>query len=99
MKKILIPAIIQNSTTREVLMLGYMDSAALTRTKQTGWVWFWSRSKKRLWKKGETSGNVLRVTSIDRDCDNDTLLINVDPTGPTCHTGAVSCFIKKEAMV
>lgn len=98
MKKTLIPAIIQNDQTREVLMLGYMDREALRRSKKTGWVWFWSRSRKKLWKKGETSGNYLRIKQIYRDCDNDTILIRVDPLGPTCHTGATSCFSEKEAI-
>ncbi len=96
MNNILIPAVIQNDQTKEVLMMGYMNDESLARTKQTGWVWFWSRSKNRLWKKGETSGNALRVKCIFRDCDDDALLILVDPLGPTCHTGDISCFTKKE---
>lgn len=77
-------------------MLGYMDRDALARTKKTGWVWFWSRTRKKLWKKGETSGNMLRVKKIYRDCDNDTLLVRVEPLGPTCHTGSTSCFVRTE---
>lgn len=92
MKK-LIPAIIQNEKTNQVLMLGYMDEEALGLTIKTGWVWFWSRSRKKLWKKGETSGNVLKVIKILDDCDTDALLIQVTPFGPTCHTGSISCFI------
>lgn len=99
MKRRLTPAIIQNERTLEVLMLGYMDTEALLLTKKTGWVWFWSRSKQRLWKKGETSGNTLRVTSILRDCDSDALLVLAKPTGPTCHTGTISCFTNPEETV
>lgn len=99
MKQLLTPAIIQNAQTNEVLMLGYMSSESLTRTKKTGWVWFWSRSRKKLWKKGETSGNMLKVKEIVLDCDRDTFLIKVDPLGPTCHTGTVSCFTKKENTI
>ncbi len=92
--KQLTPAIIQDGKTGTVLMLGYMNDEALAKTKQTGVVWFWSRSKKRLWQKGETSGNTLSVVAIQADCDNDTLLISVNPAGPTCHTGSESCFSK-----
>lgn len=88
----LIPVIIQNNTTLQVLMLGYMNEAALHKTKQEGIVTFYSRSKKRLWTKGETSGNLLKVNSIIQDCDQDTLLILATPTGPICHTGTQSCF-------
>lgn len=98
MKTTLIPAVIQNNKTGEVLMVGYMNEEALTKTKQTGWVWFWSRSKNRLWKKGETSGNTLRVSSISKDCDDDAYLIRVDPKGATCHTGSVSCFYRREGL-
>jgi phosphoribosyl-ATP pyrophosphohydrolase/phosphoribosyl-AMP cyclohydrolase len=87
-----VPTIIQDVSSGIVLMLGYMDKAALTKTEDTGFVWFFSRTKKRLWKKGEVSGNVLRVQSMELDCDNDTLLVSVIPAGPTCHTGDVSCF-------
>lgn len=88
----LIPTIIQEQNSREVLMLGYMNTESLRRTKDTGFVWFWSRSRKRLWKKGEQSKNTLLVRSITIDCDRDTILIQVIPSGPTCHTGNKSCF-------
>lgn len=88
----LIPVIIQNYLTSQVLMLGYMNEEAYAKTLETGEVWFYSRSKQRLWKKGETSGNVLRVVSLSIDCDSDTILIQAEPAGPTCHTGLVSCF-------
>lgn len=88
----LIPAIIQDASTGEVLMLAYMNHEALERTLTTGETHFWSRSRKELWHKGATSGNVQRVTSIMLDCDQDTLLIKVRPAGPACHTGAISCF-------
>ena len=88
----LIPAIIQNSSTGLVLMLGYMNQEALKKTLQTGFVWFYSRTKKRLWMKGEVSKNTLTVINIKPDCDNDTLLIKVLPQGPTCHTGDTTCF-------
>lgn len=98
MKSTLIPAVIQNDTTGTVLMLGYMNEAALRKTKRTGWVWFWSRSQKKLWKKGETSGNLLRVKCIYGDCDADAFLVRVIPLGPTCHTGQESCFFRKEGQ-
>ncbi|HEX2172435.1 MAG TPA: bifunctional phosphoribosyl-AMP cyclohydrolase/phosphoribosyl-ATP diphosphatase HisIE [Dehalococcoidia bacterium] len=88
----LVPAIIQHHKTGRVLMLGYMNAESLRRTRETGLVWFYSRSRRRLWQKGETSGNVLRVRSIAADCDRDTLLIHVEPAGPVCHTGAADCF-------
>jgi len=88
----LIPAIIQDASTGEVLMLAYMNREALERTLTTGETHFWSRSRRELWHKGATSGNVQRVTSIMLDCDQDTLLIKVQPAGPACHTGAISCF-------
>ena len=88
----LIPAIIQDVENNEVLMLGYMNSAAFEKTKESGLVCFYSRSKGRLWTKGETSGNFLEVKNILVDCDNDTLLIKVEPKGPVCHTGADTCF-------
>lgn len=96
MKTVLIPAVIQNDRTGQVLMVGYMNDEALIKTKHTGRVWFWSRSKKRLWEKGETSGNYLRVKRIYRDCDCDAYLIRVDPVGPTCHSGNISCFYRTE---
>jgi phosphoribosyl-AMP cyclohydrolase / phosphoribosyl-ATP pyrophosphohydrolase len=88
----LIPVIIQDATTNNVLMLGYMNSDAFEKTKQENRVTFFSRSKQRLWIKGETSGNFLTVVSIQIDCDSDTLLIKVNPVGPTCHTGTTTCF-------
>ncbi|MCD8739448.1 bifunctional phosphoribosyl-AMP cyclohydrolase/phosphoribosyl-ATP diphosphatase HisIE [Mucilaginibacter roseus] len=88
----LVPVIIQDEQTLEVLMLGYMDKEAYDKTVQENVVTFFSRSKNRLWKKGETSGNYLHVKNIDIDCDNDTLLIKVKADGPTCHTGSRSCF-------
>ena len=88
----LVPVIIQNSNTFQVLMLGYMNEEAFLTTKKTKKVVFYSRSKKRLWKKGETSGNELLVKNILTDCDSDTILIFVLPKGPTCHKGNISCF-------
>lgn len=88
----LVPAVIQDNTTGQVLMLGYMNQEALQKTRQEGLVTFFSRTKNRLWTKGETSHNTLEVISIAEDCDNDSLLIKVKPNGPTCHTGATSCF-------
>ncbi len=87
-----VPAVIQSIVDGKVLMLGYMDKDALKRTLRTKKVWFYSRTKKRLWMKGESSGNILKFVSIDLDCDGDTLLVQVVPKGPTCHLGAVSCF-------
>jgi len=88
----LIPVIIQDETTLQVLMLGYMNNAAYDKTLKEGKVTFFSRSKNRLWTKGETSGNFLWVKDVKLDCDNDTLLITVKAIGPTCHTGSTSCF-------
>ena len=88
----LVPVIIQDWSTNRVLMLGYMNEEALKKTKSEGKVTFYSRSKERLWTKGETSGNFLEVKEIIADCDNDTLLIKAEPQGPTCHTGADTCF-------
>lgn len=88
----LLPVIVQNYKTGKVLMLGYMNEEAYNNTLKTGKVNFYSRSRKTQWLKGETSGNFLNVVSIKSDCDNDTLLINADPVGPTCHTGSESCF-------
>jgi phosphoribosyl-ATP pyrophosphohydrolase/phosphoribosyl-AMP cyclohydrolase len=93
----LIPVIIQEDSTRQVLMLGYMNEEAFEKTTAEGRVTFYSRTKHRLWTKGETSGNFLNVKSISKDCDADTLLIRVDPIGPTCHTGAKSCFGGRES--
>lgn len=88
----LVPAIIQDSNTLQVLMVGYMNEEAYEQTVREGKVTFFSRSKNRLWTKGETSGNFLIVKEITTDCDNDALLIKVDPAGPVCHTGRLSCF-------
>ncbi len=88
----LIPAIIQDELTLQVLMLGYMNQEAYEKSINEGWVTFYSRSRKCLWTKGETSGNRLRIVSISDDCDNDTLLVRVIPLGPTCHKGTKSCF-------
>jgi phosphoribosyl-ATP pyrophosphohydrolase/phosphoribosyl-AMP cyclohydrolase len=88
----LIPAIIKNTHTQQVLMLGYMNKEAYEKTLQTNKVTFYSRSKRRLWTKGETSGNFLWIDDILEDCDKDTLLIKAAPAGPTCHTGNTSCF-------
>jgi len=88
----LVPGIVQDATTGRVLMLGYLNAESLERTRATGKVHFWSRSRQELWMKGETSGNQLEVVDIAIDCDGDALLIRARPTGPTCHTGAASCF-------
>lgn len=95
----LIPAVIQDQHTNKVLMLGYMNEEALTQTQATGKVTFFSRSKNRLWVKGESSGNFLNVVSITADCDEDTLLIKVNPVGPVCHTGADTCFNEKNKNI
>lgn len=91
----LIPAIIQDNETKTVLMLGYMNQEAIDKTLETKKVTFFSRSKNRLWTKGEESGNFLELISIQNDCDEDTLLIKVKPVGPTCHTGADTCWQEK----
>ena len=94
----LVPAIVQDANTNAVLMLGYMNEESLARTMKTKKVWFYSRSKKRLWMKGEVSKNILSVVTISVDCDGDSLLIKAKPSGPTCHTGDYSCFGEKEGM-
>ena len=94
-KEGLVPAIIQDATTAKVLMLGYMNAEALQQTQLTQRVTFFSRSKKRLWTKGEESGHFLELVDIRIDCDNDTLLIQANPKGPTCHTGADTCWNEK----
>ena len=91
----LIPAIVQDNNTNKVLMLGFMNEEAYEETKETGKVTFFSRTKNRLWMKGETSGNTLQVVSMMVDCDNDTILIKANPAGPVCHTGADTCFGEK----
>src|SRR5262249_3792570 len=88
----LVPAIVQDARTREVLTLAYMNEESLARTIETGQTWFWSRSRNELWHKGETSGNTQQVVSLASDCDNDAIVVLVDPAGPACHTGARSCF-------
>ena len=88
----LVPAIVQDSATRKVLMLGYMNEEAYAKTCESGLVTFWSRSRKALWTKGETSGNYLHVENLYADCDSDALLVIARPDGPTCHRGTVSCF-------
>ena len=88
----LVPAIIQDNSTNKVLMLGFMNEEALAKTEELGKVTFFSRTKNRLWTKGEESGNFLNVVSIASDCDNDTLLIKVNPVGPVCHTGSDTCW-------
>jgi phosphoribosyl-ATP pyrophosphohydrolase/phosphoribosyl-AMP cyclohydrolase len=93
----LAPAIIQDKNTMQVLMLGYMNEEAFEKTKTEGKVTFFSRSKNRLWTKGETSGNFLMVEDIQIDCDDDTILIKAQPNGPTCHTGSTSCFKEETA--
>lgn len=85
-------AIVQDADSGRVLMLAWMDEEAERRTRETGEAWFWSRSRQRLWRKGETSGNTLAVEELRDDCDGDALLLRVRPHGPACHTGAVSCF-------
>ena len=88
----LIPAIVQDARTREVLTLAYMNAESLARTIETGQTWFWSRSRNGLWHKGETSGNTQSVVSLHSDCDKDAIVVLVNPAGPACHTGARSCF-------
>ena len=88
----LVPAIVQDALTQKVLMLGFMNEAALAATEASKKVTFYSRSKQRLWTKGEESGNFLNLVSVAVDCDNDTLLIKVNPVGPVCHTGADTCW-------
>jgi len=91
----LIPAIIQQYNSNEVLMLAWMNKDSLEETIKTKRTCFWSRSRKKLWRKGETSGNIQEVKDIKIDCDNDTLIIKVDAKGPACHTGQESCFFEK----
>jgi len=93
----LVPAIVQDAISGRVLMLGYMNREALEKTQSTGWVTFYSRSRRSLWVKGETSGNRLELGSIEIDCDGDTLLICATPQGPTCHLGTCSCFDRDQA--
>jgi len=94
----LLPAAVQDGATGQMLMLGYMDRAALAATLKSGFVTFFSRSRQRLWQKGETSGNRLRLLSVHPDCDDDALLVRAEPEGPTCHLGTTSCFSEKDAQ-
>lgn len=94
-EKGLIPAVVQEWKTSEVLMVAYMNAESLRRTVETGLTWYWSRSRRTFWQKGETSGNIQRVKDILYDCDQDTLLIKVEQTGPACHTGERSCFFRR----
>jgi phosphoribosyl-ATP pyrophosphohydrolase/phosphoribosyl-AMP cyclohydrolase len=91
----LIPAIVQDDETSEVLTLAYMDEEALRRTLESGQVWFYSRSRQELWHKGATSGNFLNVRTVSIDCDGDAILVRVKPEGPACHTGERSCFFRQ----
>ena len=94
-KSDLIPAVVQEKSTGEVLMLAYMNRESLQKTFETGYTWFWSRSRQELWNKGATSGHLQKVVDVFADCDDDTLLITVEQTGAACHTGNHSCFFKK----
>jgi phosphoribosyl-ATP pyrophosphohydrolase/phosphoribosyl-AMP cyclohydrolase len=94
-EKGLIPVIVQDCRTNEVLMMAYSNREAVEKMYETGYTCFWSRSRQKLWKKGEESGNVQRIKSIQADCDDDTLLVTVEQTGAACHTGNHSCFFKK----
>ena len=94
-EKGLIPAIAQDADSGEVLMLGYMNWEALRRTLTSGEVWFYSRSRQELWHKGETSGNIIKVRSVWKDCDSDTIMVKGKPTGPVCHTGNRTCFFQE----
>ena len=91
----LIPAIVQDADTKDILMLSWMNSEALMLTLQTGQVTFWSRSRSELWRKGATSGNTLELVELRMDCDEDAILVLAHPAGPTCHTGATSCFFRR----
>lgn len=91
----LIPAVVQEVSTGQVLMLAYMNKESLKRTLESGYTWFWSRSRQELWNKGATSGHLQKVVAMYSDCDNDTLLVQVEQTGAACHTGHHSCFYTK----
>ena len=91
----LIPAVVQDAATGDVLMMAWMNETSLRKTLETGQTHFWSRSRKELWHKGDTSGNVQRVLNICVDCDGDTLLVQVEPAGPACHTGRQTCFYRE----
>lgn len=94
-KSELIPAVVQEDSTGEVLMLAYMNKTSLKKTLETGYTWFWSRSRRELWNKGATSGHLQKVVEMYGDCDDDTLLVKVVQTGAACHTGNHSCFFKE----
>ena len=96
-EKGLIPGIVQHADTGELLMLGYMNTESLQKTRETGHVWFYSRSRQELWHKGATSGNYLVLQEIWKDCDEDALLLKVKPAGPVCHTGNRTCFFQQLA--
>jgi len=91
----LIPAVVQDNETGEVLMVAWMNALSFKRTKETGEAHFWSRSRNQLWRKGDTSGNIMHVINISVDCDDDTLLLKVSPAGPACHTGEKTCFFRQ----
>ncbi|RYL94584.1 bifunctional phosphoribosyl-AMP cyclohydrolase/phosphoribosyl-ATP diphosphatase HisIE [Sporolactobacillus sp. Y61] len=93
----LIPAIVQDAQSKEILMLAYMNKESLEKSLETGETWFFSRSRQKLWHKGETSGNTQKIIDWGRDCDSDTLLVKVIPSGPACHTGSYSCFKMEES--
>jgi len=95
----LVPAVIQDAASRDVLMLGYMNKESLRRTVESGDVWFYSRSRQELWHKGETSGNFLRVKAIYKDCDSDTILVLADPVGPVCHLDTRTCFVTEQGVM
>ncbi|MDR1292119.1 MAG: phosphoribosyl-AMP cyclohydrolase [Clostridiales Family XIII bacterium] len=97
-KSELVPVVVQDAATKDVLMLAYMNEESLRKTLDTGYTWFYSRSRGQLWQKGETSGNVQRVVSVVPDCDDDTLLVTVDQTGVACHTGNWSCFFAEPIL-
>ncbi len=94
-EKGLIPAVIQDADSGEVLMLGYMNEESLRLTRDTGEVWFYSRSRQELWHKGETSGNIIKVVKIWQDCEDNSLLVKARPTGPVCHTGNKNCYFQE----
>ena len=94
-KSDLIPAVVQEHSTGEVLMVAWMNRESMEKTLETGYTWFWSRSRQELWNKGATSGHLQKVVEIYSDCDDDTLLVKVEQTGAACHTGNHSCFFKK----
>jgi phosphoribosyl-ATP pyrophosphohydrolase/phosphoribosyl-AMP cyclohydrolase len=93
-EKVLIPVIAQDTRTNDVLMMAWMDKEALRRTKKTGYMHYWSRSRRKYWKKGEESGHVQKLVSLHYDCDKDTILARVEQTGPACHTGSATCWTK-----